>query len=498
MYLFLPLLMSVALASFYLLGGWEVYFPKTNVHHFGLFPIRHLPFSFLMFLLGMLVVLVILGLWRKYQPSKKWHTFLMVIFISAMIRVLFLFLVAKDVQPFSDFERSWAISGGDFVWLNHYTVFPAYINYAYVEKLFRTFIVDSYAGLLYGNAFLSALSSGVLYSIALKVFSEEKYAFLVGILYAFYPANILYTAIGTPEFLTILGNLVAVYFLIKVLKYEKGSWISLLIAGIALGVADAYKSFGPIILIAFVMVKVIQVIISRASIKQFGSLFSAVLLVLFFFLFANKAIYYMSGKYVNKTLQPANALPHFLLVGLNTEGEGQIHLGNLSRQYYLTYLKSGGDVAFAKKHAFQLLQEDWQKHSDRLGKHFIKKMAWAWQDDSRPWLYVIQQPNLLKDSAVREEVLHFTHQYLPGVLQISYWLMMVSASLAAYRQWRKKEVVMSDLFLSLIIFGYFCLMILSEAQSRYKCLIVPFLLIFATKGIQYIVEDKRGFDDEKV
>ena len=55
----------------------------------------------------------------------------------------------------------------------------------------------------------------------------------------------------------------------------------------------------------------------------------------------------------------------------------------------------------------------------------------------------------------------------------------------------RKNIEFNKEFLLLIIFGFFCLILLSEAQSRYKCLIMPFICVISSMGMEGIERKSR-------
>lgn len=65
------------------------------------------------------------------------------------------------------------------------------------------------------------------------------------------------------------------------------------------------------------------------------------------------------------------SVPHFLLIGLNTESEGQIHIGNLSRLYVNKYLSNGMDYRMAKDYVYSILKEDWLNNYSNILPNFF-------------------------------------------------------------------------------------------------------------------------------
>jgi len=174
--------------------------------------------------------------------------------------------------------------------------------------------------------------------------------------------------------------------------------------------------------------------------------------------------------------------PHFLLVGLNTQGEGQISKGNMSREYYKYYLDNGQDFQGAKQHAYSLLKKDWHENKQDVPKLFIKKAVWAWQDDVIPATYM---ENCIAETGklTHPGLYSWLIKTAPEASQAYYFMLMLLSFGGIVNYIRKKKVNYDIEFIELVIFGYFCLLMLSEAQSRYKCLIMPYVCILSAMGI---------------
>ena len=260
------------------------------------------------------------------------------------------------------------------------------------------------------------------------------------------------------------------------------------------GLGASYKPFAIIIIIALVMAYGARCIGEwrsehETSNKRINSL------VILFVCFALMSISYnaMKAAVANQTekefdiqLDMGASTPHFLLVGLNTQGEGQISEGTLSREYYQYYLDNGQDTQAAKQHAYSLLKKDWKENKIEVPKLFIKKAIWAWQDDVIPAIYL---GNCIDEKGKQSHASLFSWliETTPEVSQ-AYYLLIMLLSFVGVFSYIKKHTVSYDIeFIELIVFGFFCLLMLSEAQSRYKCLIMPYVCILSTMGISAIM-----------
>lgn len=70
------------------------------------------------------------------------------------------------------------------------------------------------------------------------------------------------------------------------------------------------------------------------------------------------------------------------------------------------------------------------------------------------------------------------------------WYSIVEISEVSHLFLLKKKTAYVPLFISLVILGYFCLILLSEAQDRYKCLVEPFVFIFIACSFSSTSEKK--------
>lgn len=117
----------------------------------------------------------------------------------------------------------------------------------------------------------------------------------------------------------------------------------------------------------------------------------------------------------------SGVLYHQLLVGLNTEGEGQIHLGTLSRGFWNTFLRNGYDSASAGEYAKQLLIEDWSLHISAIPSLFGQKIVWAWQDDLIPIHYFLTFTGV--DGSIHHRIYDVIKNIIPMISQIMYVFM---------------------------------------------------------------------------
>ena len=438
----------------------------------------------------------------RWLQTKKLDTRLVTVLlclgvfaVAAVVRFLPIYLFREDIAPFSDFWRSWRMAHGDTKGhLDYYTLFPAYLNFSLFERLSIAVFGDRYIFIPCLNILCSSLTASLIFLLAQAVAKNRHIAVAAGLLFALMPANIVYNAVGTPEFLTVLFNTAGLYCLVKFSAVKSGARFALAAAaGILLGIGSSFKTFAVVILLAFAMVGFAAPLsaFKRSEGKVLGkrllAALCAVLVVFVGYRVTSSAILKNTEKTYGVKLDPGASMPHFLLVGLNTEGEGQIYIGNLSRQYYKRYLENGMDAAEAKTYALSLLRDDWKQHPDRIPALFYKKFVHAWQDDTIPVWYFNTQIGLKPDSVLEKAVYRYTNGGLEATAQLFYIMLIAFSAIGGvfyFRRCKKSGAFCYDTeLLMLIVFGYFCVIMLSEAQSRYKCLITPYLCILAACGL---------------
>jgi hypothetical protein len=83
----------------------------------------------------------------------------------------------------------------------------------------------------------------------------------------------------------------------------------------------------------------------------------------------------------------------------------------------------------------------------------------------------------------------------PTFTQIWYLFSMIlgflGTSIVLLRS-KKGKRDLKFMFTNLIIFGYFCLLMISEAQSRYKCLILPFVCLIDSYAVSFFIGSVRA------
>lgn len=449
---------------------------------------------------------------NQSERRKKLIIAFLIFAVGFFIRWFVLYVFHGEYAPFNDFNNSWRIAHGETGDVfDAYIMFPSYLNFSVYLSLISHLFNGSFMAVLYINAILDSLTAVLIYLIGTEIKNKanSKMAILGAFIYAFMPAGIAYVTTATPEFLTIFFNTFGIYLILLAKKQDsRKKYVLYLVAGIMLGIGTSYKKFAVVIVMAFAMVAIAENVIKngfgkeKRIVRSWLAVLGAILLVCIGCKGTNTIFLEYTGNVYNIEADEKLSYPHHLLVGLNTEGEGQISVGTLSRQYEIRYRENNMDYEDARDYVYGLLEEDWSTHKPAIPSLFLKKIIWAWQDDVKPVNYLVQNNKIVADTPLETILFNYCQNILEGTAELYYFLMMLAATVGAITLCRKKRIRFMLEFLALIIFGYFCLMLLSEAQSRYKCLILPYVCIFSGLGIEAILKSRRicssVFDDSRL
>lgn len=500
-----PIGMSVFLAVVYLLGGWGSIIEGHSPDFYFLpeisFSLKGVLLVVLWILLGLGIIAVIHFVCERLKDEKKKDiaAVLMVFFAAFLFRMVLLYIFREDLVPFSDFNAAWEIARGNWEGgnINYYSLFPAYLNFSVLERLIIKIVGEKYICVLYIDAIFSALTSALLYLMSIQIFDKKRFiAICTSVLYAVYPTNILYLTVGTSEFITIFFNTLGLFFLVLIVKSneKKKQLLFALLGGVMLGIGGSFKTYSIVMIIAFFLINFSGIFTAehRELFKKIAASITILVLILVGYVGSSSMILNITSNYFGMELSTKTAIPQYLLVGLNTESEGQIHVGTLSRLYNKEYLNNGMDFEAAKTFAFDLLKNDWSNNFNEIAPNLAKKMIWAWQDDYIPVGYFLGRVGINLDSRTELVIYNFMNEYGGLFFEIAYLLIMILALIGGIYFAKKRELVFLYEFLALSVFGYFCMIFIAEAQSRYKCLVMPYIIVMSGFGLNVIIDYIKG------
>jgi hypothetical protein len=461
--------------------------------------------------ISLLLVLVFfslcaLWLWFAREPQGRagrlWRWLYMplaVLMCAVAIRMAWAVHIGPYVEPFSDFDWAYQAALGSTEFIRHHATFPSWGLYVSLIKVIFQFNVPEFSSAQVFNALINGISAVVVYYIALLATDKFRVAVIAGLLMGFMPSNIFYTNMLSPEFPSLLLLLLVILGMVITFKLELKLWIRALIwigIGAVCALANYLKAVAAIVLIAYVIVQVINLdrceinpgdCPKRPLVKRAAMVGLSIILMSVPFLLTTKAL----DRYVEKELGVSinhNQMSHFLFVGLNTKGEGQIHIGEYNHMDLEFLTAHDYNYELTAQWVKDFLQQDWAENYEDIPKLFFSKFQWAWQDDMIPAAYTVQQTG---DTAMDAQKAQLIEQYAPPMSQAYYIVLMLLTALGV-RAIKKHDADNRSFFLlCMYIFGFALLLLIGEAQSRYKCMVMPAVCIIAATGFVAFVDSVK-------
>ena len=165
----------------------------------------------------------------------------------------------------------------------------------------------------------------------------------------------------------------------------------------------------------------------------------------------------------------------FIYIGLNPETYGTWNTEAFS-VYSNNVLNCNYDYEKASDLTYQQLIKEIENKNYLTPAYFKEKFVTAWENNEETyWVnetLIDESPFLKKSSWV----------FAFGMLTQNFWVVIcIFMCIEAV-----SLLFCSDsnrMFICLVLFGFACLMLLSEVQGRYKCVMYPFIAMLAADGI---------------
>lgn len=359
---------------------------------------------------------------------------------------------------------------------SNWSLYPLYLKL--IQELFR---YGAFTGIVF-NVVICAFSSAFIFILCQLGFRKDNIGYLAALIYTFWPSHLFYCVVLTPEFLNIFLTLLFLILMeIVVRRYDKDStYILTCLSAVVLALSGFFKSIDKIILVAIVILVILFML--RGQFFKFLSLGNrkcknvVILSALFVvcYIVSCKLIYtgldYAYGAKINR-----NPTMNFIYIGLNPET-----CGTWNEEAYSVYKGNVIDCKYDFKKAssltFNELKEGLQEEWYLTPTYFASKFSTAWEDNSEIWwayITIKEEGSFLKKEAWIQAMNTITQNF---------WILIcffvcVEAIFLFIRTDR------NYLFICLVLFGFACLMLLSEVQPRYKCVMYPIMSILAAGGM---------------
>ena len=408
--------------------------------------------------------------------------------IAVALRLIVVVSFSCGATPSGDNGFAWLRAIGRPSAADYHMTIPCWMNYSLFLRALAVLFGNDYRVDLIAGCVFDGVSTFLVFLLAFRVTGRNAAAALAASLFALNPALVVYALAGTPEHLAIAVFLAAA-LLYRRLTEEEGRWQMLLLAlacGLTLGVGNAIKPIFPLVGTAMAL----SVLLGAGDKTRLVRL-SCALAVAFAVQFGVvRCVTAASESVFDVRLSDKTSVAHMLVVGLNRQGEGQIHVGGVSRTVQ-NCLRAGLPMDKAARAGYKTMIDDWHGRLDEVPGFFARKWIWAWQDFNMPCRYFqrdaarfLKSNPKAKARSLRKLLYQCLVHVLPPVNGLVYLGTMAAGMWwAVVCAFRKRNVRILDLFVVMMPLGFFCMLALIEAQSRYKCLVLPFAFIFVSQGL---------------
>ena len=404
---------------------------------------------------------------------------LLLFLIAFSIRLCFLLFYGNSIPPFSDFGWAHETALGSPPH-SRIELFPSWAFFSLILRFLYQYTIPHFLSAQLLNAVATSVTTALIYVLAYRIGKNRDIALVAATIFAFYPANIIYNAILTPEHLAIFLSSIILLLLSNKQKSTTKHYINCGIAGIACAFMDYLKPIAMIIIIAYMIALILNNFINNTSRRAY-KVFLPVLFLLFPYFVSSFAIGLCTESALGiKFADSSNTRAHFLYVGLQPSGEGQIHLGDNPTMYYYFLEQTDGDYSRAKEMTYDYLWKKIEESTKQFALLFPQKFRWAWQDDTVPSYYVWEEVHRNADTTA-PRLLRISYEILPTISQLFY-ISLIALSAYGLVSILKKRFNFLLFMISLYCSGFIFLLLIIEAQSRYKCKIILFLCILAAYG----------------
>ncbi|WP_252242322.1 hypothetical protein [Clostridium sp. ZBS18] len=455
-------------------------------------------FSVLIMVIVILILFLLCNIIKRINKIKRVDKFInipIIIFLSAFIFRLFsVYILGNKIEQISDFLLAHnnainGIKGNSYIaTFSHWALYPKILSFFYNIFGSKFFIGQMI------NVTLASIVAVLMYYITILVFNSVKPAIIVSIVYLLWPSNILYVNIYTNEFFAMFFLTTCILISLKCIDNENSennykNIILFVILGMLLAISDFFKPFSMIIIISFLITQILYNLSSfkflkfkelcklkKVNIKNNKIVLT--ILMIFIYCFSRQIIFvYLEGQMelkVNKS-----ALAYSIYVGLDVNNGG-VYSDEAIKKYSSLIESNYGNYNKANEKIIKDAKLNLKENYKLIPKLFDEKINISWfseiQQVERWIIYNIKDEGFLKND-IGKLTISISQLYYMSMI----FFILISIIISFNRLDNKK------LFLcSLYVLGIACAFLLTEAQGRYKSVIIPMLSLLAGWGIYNI------------
>lgn len=415
--------------------------------------------------------------WQSPEEKLSWHELLadavLIVSAAVLIRCALAVLLSQELHQVNDNQLAWARAVGESVSADYLLWVPRWMNYIVFLRGYASFAGSGQISAAMQGVVLSSASVAAVYLMALKLCECRVAAVFSALAFAFFPAGIAYAVVCTPEHMAMGCFSVGMVVVISAIEaqYPK-KFVLYCVAGVVFGVGDAVKPLAVLFAIAAGIVLLCQcqrrnwkeVVRGVVTVSAFVTLIRC----------TSAGVTRIAEREYGISLQDKNSSSHMLIVGLNRRGEGQIHIGDISR-VVIHGVEAGLSVEEASRRGWRIVWNDWRGHWHEIPSFLVRKAIWVWQDMLIPFRFLDHMTAHEDRPPIR-----FSDSWTVGFSHGMYCWILFSCMVSCWRcSFHGRPI---HLFVLLVVAGYFAVSMLIEGQSRYKVLILPVLFAWASSA----------------
>lgn len=453
-------------------------------------------------LIVVLLVTLIIVLSMSLHENAHWKRDMFFIFLGSMlIRCMVILFIGMETNQISDFGTAYFTALGEKcidsitgsmkeVIFSNWGAYPLYLRA--VMKVFG----QSTLICVVGNAVLASVSGCLIYNLCRITEKTRRVSVLAAVIFGCWPSYLVYTIVLTPEHVNIVLTLTSINLLVwacKKLQSERWQYIILATSGACLAAAFFFKSVSLIVLVALAILLILELPKlwqnyreangEKKDILRLAMKIGCFVLAYFIAVWAGYLI--LDWKYG----QPVNrdVASYYLAIGLSVEGEGR-YSSDLVLQYQ-EEIGTESDFEAADKLMRDSISENLEMLKGEWKEFFTGKFETAWRNDE--YTSFVQRTINTEGAALIDVEQWYPH--FMGIIHYFYLIVCGCSLVTTIINICKKKNDRLIFFSQLFIFGLMCLLLISEAQARYKCVIYPYWAIVVAYGIENVVDIGKGY-----
>ena len=411
---------------------------------------------------------------RRFRNSA-WFNICFVFLVAMSVRLVFLYFSGRGTVQFSDNQVAWNMATGHIYHDSYILWVPRWMNYVLILRWVSQLLETESAVVAMFGVVCSSVTAVAVFLLGRELSGNMFRARFAAVAYALFPSCIAYSAVCTPEHPAGMCFAGTFFCLVRMSRCETAgrsvAWA--VAAGVLLGMGHSVKPLAPLFIGAFAVVQCFR--LAGCAIRCWKMPLVLLVLVAGIQFVLSRGMIRLAEREFNVSLMDKQSSVHMFVVGLNRQGEGQIHLGDISRT--VPRLMACGATFEEANHAgLRTLVNDWRGHASEIPSFFAKKAIWAWQDFNTPFLHL----SWLHGGGDRTELtMPYVPKFMPAANQLLYVLLLLAAAVSVFVDGLANRLTTLR-FVVLVVLGYFCVSMIIEGQSRYKYLVLPYLFVLAS------------------